>query len=314
MQIYQIEYPISQDNFQPSVIAIGYFDGVHLGHQQVISRACEKANELNLPCGVMTFSPHPKEVLGIGAKIDQITPLESKLKLFEKMGIDICYIVHFTKHFAAITPEQFIEDILIKLNVKGVVVGFDYTFGDKGVGNPETLRDYAEGRYTVDIIEPIFDQGKKVSSTRIRNLLASGKVSEVKRLLGRNYSFLGKVIHGQKLGRTIGFPTANLELLEHYTLIKNGVYVVRVKNKGRSFLGLMNVGFKPTVNDKKVTSYEIHILDFNEDIYGQVLEVELLEYIREEIKFKNIDQLKEQIKKDLFSLHSWYNYAILHKG
>lgn len=300
MDVYKISYPIKEDSHKPTVLAIGYFDGVHLGHQQVIKRAVNIAKERGVACGVMTFEPHPKEVIGDNVHIAKITPLTSKLKQFELLNIDICYVVNFTEELASISPKEFIENFLGKLNVQGVIAGFDFAFGNKGSGNGETLKKESNGRFSVDIVEPLFSHGEKISSTRIREYLLSGLVVEANDLLGRNYSFIGKVIPGDKIGRTIGFPTANLKLTDEYIELKNGVYVVRVKFDMQTYIGVMNVGFRPTLNQKfKKISYEIFIFDFNQMIYGKVIEVELIDYIREEKKFNNLDELKQQIFNDI---------------
>ncbi len=300
MKVYHITYPLKNMILEPSIIAIGYFDGVHLGHQQVIKRACQLAKKQNLLCGIMTFHPHPKEILGVNDKIDQLTPLESKLKLIEEMYVDFAYVVHFSKEFASISPKVFIDDFLMKLHVKGVVVGFDFTFGMKGQGTTKTLMEYSNGCYIVEVVEALYDNGEKVSSTRIRDMLLSGEIADSKRLLGRNYSFIGQVIHGDKRGRTIGFPTANIQLLEEFLHIKKGVYVVKVLVKEQSYLGVMNIGYSPTFKeDRSAPSYEVHLLDFYEDIYHETVEVELIEFIREEKKFTGIDELKKQILEDI---------------
>ncbi len=300
MKTYRLTYPIKENNFEENIVAIGFFDGLHLGHQKVIKRACEKAKSENLPCAVMTFNPHPREVMGLKEKIDQITPLETKLMLFEELGVDISYVVHFTKEFAAISPKEFVEKFLMQLQVKGVVVGFDFTYGHKGKGTAEALKEDSIGRFSVDIVSPYFDHGEKVSSTRVRDSLLSGNTDDVKRLLGRNYTFLGKVVHGDKRGRTIGFPTANLALMEEYLKIKNGVYAVKVNYQNQIYIGVMNVGFKPTfTEDVKTPTYEVYMIDFHDEIYNQILEVEILDYIRDERKFNSIDELVTQIEKDV---------------
>lgn len=300
MDVYKISYPIKEESYMPAVLAIGYFDGVHLGHQQVINKTVKIAKERGVLCGVMTFDPHPKEVISDIMHIAKITPLESKLKQFELQNVDICYVVNFTKELASIPPKDFVENLIVKLKVQGVIVGFDFAFGTKGSGNGETLKNESNGRYTVDIVEPYYAHGEKISSTKIRECLLNGKVIESKELLGRNYSFIGKVISGDKIGRTLGFPTANVELTEEYIELKNGVYVVKVKYDNQAYTGVMNVGYRPTINREiKELSYEIFILDFNEMIYGKIIEVELIDYIREEKKFNNLDELKQQISVDI---------------
>ncbi|TCS82988.1 bifunctional riboflavin kinase/FAD synthetase [Tepidibacillus fermentans] len=299
MQVFELTYPLKERDYEPSIVAIGFFDGVHLGHQKVIKRACEIARSRNLVCGVMTFDPHPKQVMGIKDKIDQITPIHSKLKQLETLHVDFTYIIQFTKEFANISPEEFVENILLKLNVRGIVVGFDFTFGYKGLGTPKTLVELSQGYFTVDVIDSYNYKREKISSTRVRDRLLSGDIHEVRSLLGRNYSFYGRVVRGDQLGRTIGFPTANLELLEDYLILKNGVYVVKVNFQGKTYPGVMNIGYKPTVKQNlKSPTYEVHLIDFDGDLYGQILEVELLDYIRGEKKFSGIHELKEQIYKD----------------
>lgn len=300
MDVYKISYPINEDNYKPAVVAIGYFDGVHLGHQQVINKAVKIAKARGVLCGVMTFDPHPKEVISDDVHIAKITPLESKLKQFELQNIDICYVVNFTKELASISPKDFIENLIVKLNVQGVIAGFDFAFGIRGSGNGETLKNESNGRFTVDIVEPYYAHGEKISSTKIREYLLNGKVTEANELLGRNYSFIGNVISGDKIGRTLGFPTANLELTDKYIELKNGVYVVRVKYDTQAYIGVMNVGYRPTINREiKELSYEIFILDFNEIIYGKIIEVELIDYLREEKKFNDLEELKQQISIDI---------------
>jgi len=300
MNVYELTYPLKNQSCDPSVIAIGFFDGVHLGHQMVIKRAYEIAKSRGLACGVMTFDPHPKQVMGIKEKIDQLTPIQSKLKQLEKHRLDFIYLVQFTKEFANISPQEFVDHFLLKLNIKGIVVGFDFTFGYKGLGTPETLIELSQGKFTVEVINSYNFDGKKISSSRIRDCLLSGDIINANFLLGRHYSFLGRVIYGDQLGRTIGFPTANLDLLEDYLILKNGVYVVKVDIKGNTYAGVMNIGFKPTVkNNLDHPTYEVHILDFNGDLYGQILKVELLDFIREEKKFANVQELTEQIRCDV---------------
>lgn len=300
MDVNIISYPINECSFKPVVLAIGYFDGVHLGHQQVIKKAIKIAKEKGVSCGVMTFDPHPKEVIGENIHIEKITPLASKLKQLELLNIDICYVVNFTRELASVSPKEFIDNFLVKLNVQGVIAGFDFAFGHKGSGSGETLREESNGRFTVDIVEPFYYHGEKISSTRIREFLLTGLVTEAKNLLGRNYSFIGRVISGDKIGRTLGFPTANLELIDEYIALKNGVYVVKVKYDNQAYIGVMNVGNRPTLKrELNEISYEIFILDFNEMIYGKVIEVELIDYIREEKKFNNLDELKRQISRDV---------------
>lgn len=298
MRIYHISYPIIERNFNESVLAIGFFDGVHMGHQQVINKAKETAKEKKLQSSVMTFTPHPLEVIG-NKKIDYITPIKTKINILQDMNIDICYIVEFTKGFADISPDEFIDNFLMRLNIKSIVVGFDFSFGKMGIGNPEKLKELSSGRYSVDIIEQYSANAKKISSTRIREKLLQGNLKEANCLLGRNFVINGQVIDGDKRGRTIGFPTANVELQEDFVPIKNGVYIVNVLYKNKSYLGVMNVGKKPTFSQNNLKTIEIHILDFAKDIYGEIIEVEVLDFMRDERKFNSVDELIMEITNDI---------------
>ncbi len=300
MQVKYINYPIKKEEYKSSIIAIGSFDGVHLGHQRVIKKAVERARQRQVLSGVMVFEPHPQEVLELHTVVEKITPIASKINQIELLGVDICYVANFTKQFANITPKEFIDDFLVRLDIKGIVVGYDFTFGYKGAGDTTTLYEYCKDRYSVDVIEPYYISNEKISSTKIRDYLKKGNIIDANKLLGRRHSFKGKVVYGDGRGKDIGFPTVNLELLEKYIMIKKGVYSVYINYYGNKYKGVMNVGHKPTFNDKSnIITYEIHIIDFNKDIYDEILEVELVDFIREEKKYNSVKELKNQIINDI---------------
>ncbi|WP_027414649.1 bifunctional riboflavin kinase/FAD synthetase [Aneurinibacillus terranovensis] len=301
MEIQRIVYPLASDfHGGECVLAMGYFDGVHIGHRRVIQQAIDCARSLGVPAAVMTFDPHPREVLGQSGYTQYLTPLEEKLKQLDKMGVDMAYVVNFDISFAAIYPEDFIDEFLMRLHPKHIVVGFDYTFGHKGAGTAFTLQEHARGRYQLDVISPINRFGEKVSSTLIREYLYSGKIKEANQFLGRPYRVSGFVGHGEKRGRTIGFPTANIDLAAPYIIPKNGVYGVRVWYDGRAYNGVMNVGIKPTFeNERKFKTLEVFILDFMGDLYGKQLDVEFLFFIREEQKFSGVEALISRIQQDV---------------
>lgn len=281
-------------------MALGYFDGVHLGHQQVIQEAKIQAKERSLKTAVMTFDPHPSVVLGKNKKhVHYITPLSQKVTIIEDLGVDYLFIVHFTGQFANLLPQEFIDQFVIGLNVQHVVAGFDFTYGRMGKGTMETLLFHSRDRFTCSIVPKLTDGGQKVSSTRIRNLLNEGKTDELSTLLGRFYTTSGVVIHGDKRGRTIGFPTANIELHNDYIIPPSGVYAVRMKVNDTWHDGVCNVGYKPTFNKEAVTlSVEVHLFDFNQEIYGAIVTIEWHQYLRTEQKFSRIDELVSQIEKD----------------
>lgn len=301
MKTIRITYPLPADfDSAACALAIGYFDGVHLGHRRVIQKAIDVAKANGWKSAVMTFDPHPREVLGQTGYTRYLTPLEDKLEQMENMGVDIVYVMTFDIPFSSIYPEEFISECLLPLQVNHVVVGFDYTFGYRGLGTAQTLLQYSQGKYGLDIVGPVNRLGEKVSSTIIREYLHHGDVEQVRHLLGRPYKIRGVVVHGDKRGRTIGFPTANVSPSKPYLIGKNGVYGVRLTVDNKTYNGVMNIGIKPTFElEKKEKSLEVHLFDFNDMIYDEEVTVDLLFFIREEQKFAGVDALIAQIQKDV---------------
>lgn len=307
LKVITIHHPhtFNEQDFPPLVMALGYFDGIHLGHQKVINLAKEIAEQKHWKSAVMTFDPHPSVVLSQNNKqIELITPIEDKKKLIEEMGIDYLFIVQFTSNFANLTPEEYVKQYIIGLNVHHVVAGFDFSYGKFGKGTMETLPIHSEGKFSYTKVEKLAISRKsgdeKVSSSLTRGLLADGDMTEVHRVLGRFYMTNGIVIHGEKRGRQIGFPTANIKLSKEYIIPKTGVYAVKIKIDGNWYNGVCNVGFKPTFKsvDEYSLSIEVHIIDFDQSIYGEEVSIEWHLRIRDEQKFDGIEQLKLQIAKD----------------
>lgn len=302
MKIIRLQFPLSIDKKEiPALsIALGYFDGVHLGHQEVIKEAKKQADKKGLSAAVMTFDPHPSVVLGRNVQhVQYITPLTEKIKLIEGLGIDYLFIVNFSLDFANLLPQEFIDQYIIGLNVKHVVAGFDYTYGRMGKGTMETLPFHSREEFTNTVVPKFVDSNEKVSSTRIRSLLREGETALLPKLLGRFYTTTGVVIHGDKRGRTIGFPTANIELNQEYIIPRLGVYAVKIKIDHVWYNGVCNVGIKPTFNQSKSTpSVEVHIFDFEENIYGKEATVEWHRFIRNEQKFSGLEELVAQIQQD----------------
>lgn len=297
---YPSSFPFESLPDAGQVLAIGDFDGVHLGHRAVIRRAVEAAEKLRLPSAIMTFHPHPREVLGQRQYVRHITPLPQKLEQFEQAGIDTAYIVRFDEAFSRISPAQFVEEVLVRLRVQTVVVGFDFRFGHKGGGDPDVLCELSSGRFAVEVVRPYHMDGVKVSSTIIRDHLEQGDVAKVEQLLGRRYSMTGRVVHGAARGRQIGFPTANIEPDGPYLVPCNGVYAIRLEWSGQAYYGVMNIGMKPTFQDGALQrTLEAHLFDFNQSIYGEAVRFELISYIRPERKFASIDELVAQIARDI---------------
>lgn len=291
-QLKKIELP-------PTVMALGYFDGIHKGHQKVIGTAAEIAKKNDASSAVMSFHPHPSVVLGKkNAHVSYLTPLDQKEALLRDMGIDIFYLVEFNEEFASLAPMTFVQEYLINLNVKHVVAGFDYTYGKFGKGDMSNMADYADGAFSQTVIEKMEINGQKISSTLIRNLLKTGSVDEIPEYLGRPYSIIGKVIHGESRGTSIGFPTANIECGAEYLIPANGVYIVQVMIEGTVFNGVANIGKKPTFHEDREASIEVHLFDFSSNIYGKTVEVAWLSKLRDEKKFESVDALVQQIGAD----------------
>ncbi|WP_258199709.1 bifunctional riboflavin kinase/FAD synthetase [Paenibacillus endoradicis] len=304
MKIITLTYPISLSeielNDQSLSIAIGHFDGVHKGHQQVISKAVSTAKANGLASAVMTFDPHPKAILGQGEQYVQcITPLSTKTSLFEQLGVDYVFIVKFDSNFSKITPDEFVTNILKTLHVVNVVVGFDFRFGVGGSGNPEIMRQLCEPSIQVDVIEAFIIDGVKVSSTVIRECLESGDIERANHLLGRNFEVEGTVVQGDQRGRTIGFPTANLRLHAPYITARLGVYAIIAHLGNKKYYGVMNHGMKPTFYEKDIAPVmEAHLFDFSKDIYGEKMTIEVVQFLRSERKFDGIAALIEQLRLD----------------
>ncbi|WP_414703612.1 bifunctional riboflavin kinase/FAD synthetase [Pseudalkalibacillus sp. SCS-8] len=304
MKTYRIDHTQLEEqmSLKPAAMAIGYFDGIHIGHSKVIQTAKDIADQKGMESAVMTFDPHPSVVLGRErTEKDYITPIKDKETLIGKMGIDRLYIVTFSKAFASLTPQQFVDEFIIGLNVKHVIAGFDFSFGKKGEGTMETLPFHSRGKFEQTVVEKVSIEGEKVSSTLIRSLIEGGQVGDVPTYLGRRYQIRGTVIHGDNRGHTIGFPTANIQLSDTYKLPKTGVYAVRMEVNGEWYDGVCNVGYKPTFRDQQPDkpSVEVHLFSFDATIYGEEVTVEWCENIRSEQKFSSIDELKEQIARDV---------------
>ncbi|WP_040286822.1 bifunctional riboflavin kinase/FAD synthetase [Sporosarcina koreensis] len=290
--------PIKNKEFS---LAIGFFDGLHSGHQAVIGEAVRKAKNDGLQPAVMTFDPHPSHLFSKGPeKIGYITPLREKQRLLAEMGIDTLFIVTFDSTLAGLTPEQFVEVILKKLNVRHVTAGFDFTFGRQGKGTMADMQELGRGFFTATTVGEVADSEEKVSSTRIRKLLADGEVAETARLLGRPFRSVGTVTGGDKRGRLLGFPTANIIPEDDLIVPKNGVYAVRFTVDGTGYNGVCNIGVKPTFDkpEQARKTIEVNVFDFDGDLYGREAAVDWIRFIRAERKFDSIDELKQQISSD----------------
>jgi riboflavin kinase / FMN adenylyltransferase len=279
-------------------VALGSFDGLHSGHLSLVKKTVQVAKEKNGKSMVFTYKNHPKTLVKPESAPKLIMDLETKLKYLEEENVDIVVLRSFTKEFMSVSAEDFIKLLCVDYNVKGIIVGFNFRFGYKNLGDVKLLEDL-QGKYgyKLYVMEPYTYNGDVISSTRIRKSILEGDVKEASKMLSKPYLIKGKVIHGKKLGRTIGFPTANLEFDSKIIIPDKGVYYTNVEYNNKTYKGITSVGYNPTVNGQQLT-IETYILDFDDTIYGQELKVYFIERIREEIKFNSLDELVKQIKKD----------------
>lgn len=290
-----------------SVLTIGTFDGVHIGHQKIIERLNQIKNKKSERSMILTFYPHPRMVLDHSNDIKMLTTMEEKSYLLEKFGLDDLIIEPFTKEFSRLSALDFVRNILVnQLNIKKLVIGYDHHFGKNREGNFEQLSEYGDlYDFKVEEISAQEIESVSVSSTKIRKALENGEMEKANKYLGYNYLLTGTIITGQGIGRKINFPTVNLDIAEEYKLIpKRGVYVVRSNFNNTSSYGIMNIGYRPTVGGKGQT-IEIHLLDFEDDLYGSSMQIEVLMRLRDEKKFESIEDLAIQIAKDEASARNW---------
>lgn len=310
MRTFKLTYPHSLvlEELPETACAIGFFDGVHKGHQKVISKAVDFAKENNMESAVITFHPHPSVVLKKGIQhVQYITPLREKQEILKQLGVDRLYIIEFNIELSKLDPQEFIDHFIIDLNIKHLVAGFDYTFGHKGSGNMDNIDQFARGKFNYSVIDKVTMDEEKISSTKIRELLKKGAVEEVNSLLGRTLKFTGTVIHGAKRGRELGYPTANLSINEYALLPKIGIYAVKIIYKNAVYEGMASIGTNPTFKeDKGNLSVEVNIFDYNNDLYGEELQLEWHAFSRDEIHFDSKEALIAQLKKDEENIRNYF--------
>ncbi|MBP7173253.1 MAG: bifunctional riboflavin kinase/FAD synthetase [Cloacibacterium sp.] len=287
------------NSLKPLALTLGMFDGVHSGHQSIIHQLKKTAHEKNLTPAILSFWPHPRKVLNPNEEIKLLSTLEEKLNLLEKIGIEKIFLQTFDETFRNLSGEDFVHKILIeKLHVQHLVIGHDHTFGKNKSGNFELLKKMSKKYdFSIQQIEALQINQLNVSSTKIRKALEEGHIKEANNMLGYPYSLSGRVVQGNQLGRTIGFPTANIQVENGKLLPKNAAYIVKVWVEEKSYFGMLNIGLRPTVDGKKLQS-EVFILDFNQNIYGKTIVVEFLDFLRDEKKFNGIEELKAQLEID----------------
>lgn len=298
------------ETFVNPVLTIGNYDGLHVGHTKIIERVTEKARQINGTSLLMTFHPHPMTILKPEKFIGIITPLTIKQKLIEEAGIDILLVLPFSDEFRLIRPEAFVDTILLeKLRIKGLIVGYDFKFGKGGQGTVDYLASRsAKDGFFFEIQQAVTLDGEKVGSNRVRKMILEGFVGKAARCLGRPYMVQGMVVKGEGRGRMIGFPTINLKT--DFPLIpKRGVYISSAEIKGKKFPAVTNIGYNPTFGGQGLT-IETYILDFSHDLYAQDVTIFFLDRIRDEVKFENVEALKEQIHKDVETAREYFKKTL----
>jgi riboflavin kinase / FMN adenylyltransferase len=311
MRTFELTYPHSMvlNELPETVTAIGFFDGIHKGHQKVIQTAVREAKERGMESAVITFHPHPSVVLKKDVQhVKYLTPIREKQEILQKLEVDRLYIIQFNQELASLTPQVFVDHFLKGLHIKHMVAGFDFSYGHKGKGNMQTIQEHAAGAFTVTQVDKVVIDGEKISSTKIRNLLEAGDMDEAARLLGRPLSVTGFVVKGEQRGRTIGYPTANIAVSDETLLPKVGVYAVKVLYKNEVYEGMASLGFKPTFTDQLVEPVlEVNIFDYNNDLYEEELRVQWYTFIREEKKFSGVEELVSEIAEDEKKVRKYFN-------
>lgn len=298
-----LEYKERQFN---TAIALGNFDGIHLGHQKLIKSMVTKSKEMGVKPSLLLFKDHTKTTID-NNRPKILTNNQQKFDIAENLGVEIIYLLDFDENIMKLSGEEFVKDIILdKMNGKLLTVGFDYRFGYKASGDAKYLKELGD-KYDIEVIvvEPVYSDDEVVSSSIIRELISKGKIEETTKKLGRPYSLIGKVVPGKNRGNKLGFPTANIEPIDNYIIPKTGVYFTNTTVDNKKYISATNIGYNPTFNEE-ILKIESHILDFDDNIYGKTLEIEFIEYIRDDIKFSNINDLIKQMKLDIEFIKNRY--------
>jgi len=292
-----------------TIITIGTFDGVHLGHQKILKKLNVEAKNNRLESSVLTFFPHPRTILNPDSSLKLINTIEERISLFKKSKIDNLIVHPFTKEFSEFDSEDYVKNILVdQLKAKIVLIGYDHKFGKNRTADINNLKEYGK-KYNFEVIEIKAEEINDIaiSSTKIRNSIKEGDIQLTNSYLGYEFSFFGKVVRGNSIGKTLGFPTANIKIESDLKLIpKNGVYLISTIINKKIIFGMMNIGIKPTTN-KNTKSIEVNLFDFNQDLYEKNITIYIKQFLREEIKFDSLNELKLQIEKDKITCNSIIN-------
>ena len=302
MKVIEIHHPYQEKQIpaEDVVLVLGFFDGVHMGHQEVIRQGREAAQAKGLKLAVMTFNQHPSIVFQKvhPEQMTYLTTLSQKEERMAALGVDYLYVVEFTSAFASLSPQAFVDQYMIDLHAKVVVAGFDYTYGPQERANMSLLASYVQERAEIITVAEQLDADCKISSTEIRNLMAAGELEKAASYLGYPYEIEGTVVHGDARGRTLGYPTANIQVDLSARLPRTGVYAVQIQVSGRWYAGMAQIGSNITFEPGRKITVEVNILDFNQDIYGERVKVQWHHYLRDEVKFDGVNGLIAQLKQD----------------
>ncbi|AEA44079.1 bifunctional riboflavin kinase/FAD synthetase [Fluviicola taffensis] len=304
----------SEEKFNRPILTLGTYDGVHLGHQEIIRSLVEKARTENKESVLFTFDPHPRKVLYPESySVKLIDTVDEKLEKLKELGLDTVILFPFTKEFSRLSAMEFVRDVLVnQIGVSEMHIGHDHHFGKNREGSFQELQELGElYDFSVFQLPAIFLEETAISSTKIRNAILDGNVEYANQLLGSSFVLQGKVVKGQQIGRTIGFPTANIDLDNTEKIVpKNGVYAAQVHIGSKSYHAVMNIGTRPTIANNGSVTIEVYLFDFNEDIYDQFIKVEVKQRIRDEQRFENIEDLKNQIQLDEISARNYFSSLI----
>ncbi len=299
MKVYHSIADVSAKN---PVVTIGMFDGVHAGHRAILKQLEESKKQCNGESVLLTFWPHPRVFFGKTDGFSTLTTIEEKLHLLEQTGLDVCVVLPFSKEFASLSPEEYIRTILVDgLKAKKIVIGYDHKYGKNGLGTFDLMKQFGRVyNFEVEEINAFSFNSDAVSSTKIRRFLGEGNIEKANKYLSYNYFIQGSIIHGSQIGRTIGFPTANIQIeTEYKTIPANGVYAGYSIIDNKKYKAVINIGNKPTVSENNKTSIEVHLIDFQRDLYNETLQVSFVFRLRDEQKFESLDALKKAIQHDV---------------
>lgn len=302
MEIIELKHPYNKEKIidEEIVLILGFFDGVHLAHQELIKEGVRIARERGLKSAVMTFNRRPKIVYEKlpGGVYTNLTQFSQKAERIKSLGVDILYKVFFNSELGNLPPQEFVKQYIVDWNAKVVVAGYDYTYGKPAIASMDTLPIHAKGRFEIVQIGEEKQAGRTISSTQIRDYIQDGDIEKANQMLGYSYETLGFVIHGDARGREIGYPTANTYTHPYTLLPKNGVYAVWFNVKGKKYQGMASIGYNITFEEGRRLSVEVNIFDFNEEIYGDDVKIEWVAYLRPEEKYSGVDALIKQLEKD----------------